>query len=290
MLVQKDDGANTENENMSLKGKTIFLSGASRGIGRAIALKAAADGANIIVAAKTAQPHPKLPGTIHSVAQEIEQAGGQALPVVVDIRNEEMVEAAVEAGVKEFGGIDILVNNASAIFLTGTLHTPMKRYDLVHDVNVRGTFMCSQKCLPHLINSENPHILNMSPPLNMDSKWFAPHVAYTMSKFGMSMCVLGMAREFERDGVGVNALWPRTTIATSAVRYMVGGEEMIRMSRKPDILADAAYWILTQDSKTTNGNFFIDDEVMERMGKTDLSEYAVDPDVELAPDFFVEPN
>jgi len=274
---------------MNLKNKTIFLSGASRGIGRTIALKAARDGANIIVAAKTAEPHPKLPGTIYSVAEEIEEAGGQALPVIVDIRHEEIVEEAVAKGVEKFGGIDILVNNASAIFLAGTLHTPMKRFDLVHSVNVRGTYLCSQKCLPHLLKSENPHILNMSPPLNMETKWFAPHVAYTMSKFGMSMCVLGMAGEFKRDGVAVNALWPRTTIATSAVKYMVGGDEMMRMSRKPEILADAAHWILTQDSKECTGNFFVDDEVMAKMGKTDLTEYAVDPDAELAPDFFVDP-
>ena len=274
---------------MSLKNKTIFLSGASRGIGRAIALRAAKDGANIIVAAKTAEPHPKLPGTIYSVAEEIEEAGGQALPVIVDIRHEEIVEEAVAKGVEKFGGIDILVNNASAIFLAGTLHTPMKRFDLMHSVNVRGTYLCSQKCLPHLMKSDNPHILNMSPPLNMETKWFAPHVAYTMSKFGMSMCVLGMAGEFKRDGIAVNALWPRTTIATSAVKYMVGGDEMMRMSRKPEILSDSAHWILSQDSKEVTGNFFVDDEVMARMGKTDLSEYSVEPGAELAPDFFVDP-
>lgn len=274
---------------MSLNNKTIFLSGGSRGIGRAIALRAARDGANIIVAAKTAEPHPKLPGTIYSVAEEIEEAGGKALPVIVDIRDEELVENAVKLGVEKFGGIDILVNNASAIFLAGTLHTPMKRFDLMHAVNVRGTYLCSQKCMPHLMESNNPHILNMSPPLNMETKWFAPHVAYTMSKFGMSMCVLGMAGEFSSDGIAVNALWPRTTIATSAVKYMVGGDQMIKMSRKPEILADSAHWILTQNSKEVTGNFFVDDEVMAKMGKTDLSEYSVEPGAELAPDFFVEP-
>ncbi|NBC21989.1 MAG: SDR family NAD(P)-dependent oxidoreductase, partial [Gammaproteobacteria bacterium] len=210
----------------TLEGKTLFISGASRGIGLAIARRAAADGANIAIAAKTAEPHPKLPGTIYTAAEEIEEAGGQALPVVCDIRDEEQVRSAVAATVERFGGLDICVNNASAISLTGTLQTEMKRYDLMHQINTRGTFLVSKTCLPHLLEAENPHILNLSPPLNMDEKWFAPHVAYTMAKFGMSLCVLGMAGEFRDKGVAVNALWPRTTIATAAVKNLLGGDDM----------------------------------------------------------------
>jgi citronellol/citronellal dehydrogenase len=270
-----------------LKDKTLFITGASRGIGKAIALRAATDGANIAIAAKTIRPHPKLPGTIYTAAEEIEDAGGRALPCVVDIRFEEQVEAAVAKTVATFGNIDILVNNASAIHLTDTVSTPMKRYDLMHQVNTRGTFLCSQKCIPHLAQAQNPHILNLSPPLNMQAKWFAPHVAYTMAKFGMSMCVLGMAGELKPKGIAVNALWPRTTIATAAVKNLLGGDEMVRVSRKPQIMGDAAHAILTKPSHECTGNFFVDDAVLQAGGITDLSGYAVDPNAELMPDFFV---
>jgi len=270
----------------SLKGKTLFITGASRGIGKAIALRAAQDGANVAIAAKTAEPHPKLPGTVYSAAEEIEAAGGQALPLVVDVRVEEIVQQAVASTVEKFGGIDILVNNASAIQLTPTLMTAMKRYDLMHQVNVRGTFLSSQTCLPHLLQSDNPHILNLSPPLNMETRWFENHVAYTMSKFGMSMCVLGMAGEFKAQGVAINALWPKTTIATAAVN-MLGGQPMMDSSRSPEIMADAAHAILTKDSKECTGNFFIDEEVLLNEGATDLEKYAITPGVPLTPDFFV---
>lgn len=273
-----------------LNGKTLFISGASRGIGLAIAIRAAQDGANIIVAAKTDKPHPKLPGTIHSAAEDIEAAGGKALPVVCDIRDESQVHAAVEAGVERFGGIDICINNASAISLTGTADTPMRRYDLMHQVNSRGTFLVSKTCLPYLQKSANPHILMLSPPLNMDEKWFAGHVAYSMAKYGMSMCVLGMAGEFRRQGIAVNALWPRTGIATSAVQNLLGGDEMTRRSRKPEIMGDAAHIILTKPSREFTGNFCIDDETLESAGITDLSGYAMDPSADLMPDFFVEPR
>ncbi len=273
-----------------LKDRTLFLSGGSRGIGLAIALRAAQDGANVIIAAKTAEPHPKLPGTIFTAAQDIEEAGGKALPLVCDIRSEEQVTEAVSMGAEHFGGIDICVNNASAISLTPTLQTDMKRFDLMHQINTRGTFLVSKTCIPFLLNSDNPHILNLSAPLNMDEKWFAPHVAYTMAKFGMSMCVLGMAGEFRAQGIAVNALWPRTTIATAAVQNLLGGEELARRSRKPEIMADAAHVILTKPSREFTGNFCIDDEVLESAGVTDLSDYAVDSSVELAPDFFVEPK
>lgn len=271
----------------TLKGKTLFISGASRGIGKAIALRAAQDGANVVIAAKTAEPHPKLPGTIFSAAEEIEAAGGKALPVIVDVRDEAQIQAAVAQAVERFGGIDILVNNASAISLTGTLQTPMKRFDLMHQINTRGTFACSQACLPYLLKAENPHILNLSPPLNMEERWFAPHVAYTMAKFGMSMCVLGMAGEFRDEGVAVNALWPRTVIATAAVQNLLGGDETIRASRKPEIMADAAHVILTRKSRECTGNFFIDDEVLTSAGVTDLSGYSMTPGEELLPDYFI---
>lgn len=272
---------------MSLQGKTLVITGASRGIGLAIALRAARDGANIAVLAKTAEPNPKLPGTVFSAAKEIEEAGGKALPLVVDIRFEEQVAEAVAKTVATFGGIDVLVNNASAIHLTNTESTPMKRYDLMHQINTRGTFVCSQACVPHLRKAANPHVLNLSPPLNMEARWFAPHVAYTMAKFGMSMCVLGMAQEFRKDGIAFNALWPRTAIATAAVRNLLGGEAAIRGSRKPEIMADAAYQIFQRPARECTGNFFIDDEVLAAAGKTDLSEYAIDPTAPLLPDFFV---
>jgi len=273
----------------SLKGKTLFITGASRGIGLAIALRAASDGANIVIAAKTAEPHAKLPGTIHTAAAEIEAAGGQALPVVCDIRDDQAVADAVAAAVKQFGGIDIVVNNASAIALLDTEHVSMQRFDLMHQVNARGTFLVSKTCLPWLQKSDNPHILALAPPLQMKEKWFAPHVAYSMAKYGMSLCVLGMAGEFREHGIAVNALWPRTTIATAAVN-MLGGDELIMHSRKPEIMADAAYVILTKPSREFTGNFCIDDTVIEGEGITDLSVYAVNPDVPLAPDFFVEPK
>ena len=273
-----------------LSGKTLFISGGSRGIGHAIAVRAAQDGANIIIAAKTAEAHPKLPGTIYTAAEDIEKAGGQALPVVCDIRSEEEVASAVAAGVERFGGLDICINNASAISLTPTLETPMKRYDLMQQVNTRGTFLVSKTCLPHLVQAANPHILNLSPPLNFEAKWFAPHVAYSIAKYGMSLCVLGMAAEFRKQGVAVNALWPRTAIATAAVKNLLGGDELVRRSRKPEIMADAAHVILTKPSREFTGNFCVDDEVLEGAGVRDLSHYAVDASVELAPDFFVEPR
>jgi citronellol/citronellal dehydrogenase len=268
-----------------LKGRTLFVTGASRGIGKAIALRAAADGANIVIAAKTAEPHPKLAGTIHTTAEEVEAAGGRALPIALDIRDEVAVSKAMAQAAEHFGGIDVLVNNASAITLTGTLATPMKRFDLMFGVNVRGTFACSQAALPYLLRADNPHILNLSPPLNFEPHWFGSHVAYTMSKYGMSLCVLGMAEEF-RGKVAVNALWPRTTIATAAVE-MLGGEALVSASRKPSILADAAYLILTR-SRDTTGNFFLDEDVLRDLGAvTDLSGYAVTPGAALTPDFFV---
>lgn len=270
----------------SLRGKTLFVTGASRGIGLAIAKRAAADGASVALAAKTDRPHPKLPGTLFTAAAEVEAAGGRALPIVTDIRSEEQVAAAVAKTVETFGGIDVLVNNASAISLTGTLETSMKRFDLMFGVNVRGTFLCSQSCLPHLVRSDNPHILNLAPPINLDPKWFRGHVAYTMAKYGMSMCVLGMAEELRESGVAVNALWPRTTIATAAVA-MLGGDEMLRHSRRPEILADAAHWIVTRPARECTGNFFVDDEVLARAGVSDLGRYAVEPGADLVPDFFL---
>lgn len=273
---------------MSFAGKTVFITGASRGIGKAIALRLARDGANIVVAAKTAEPHPKLPGTVYSAATEIEQAGGQALPLVVDVRDEGQVQKAVTEAVGKFGGIDILVNNASAIFLRGTLDTPMKRFDLMHQVNVRATYLCSQAVIPHLKKAANPHILNLSPPLNLHPKWFKNHTAYTMSKYGMSMCVLGMAAEFQRQGIAVNALWPRTTIATAAVKNMVGGEAMCNRSRKPEIMADAAYEILRQPAADLTGQFLLDEDVLRDAGVADFNPYAVQAGSDLMPDFFID--
>jgi citronellol/citronellal dehydrogenase len=272
----------------TLQGKTLFITGASRGIGKAIALAAARDGANVVIAAKTAEPHPKLPGTIHSAAQEVEAAGGRALALAVDIRREEEVAAAVAAAVARFGGIDILVNNASAIFLAGTVQTPMKRFDLMSQVNVRGTFACSQACIPHLARSKNPHILNLSPPLTLEPRWFGPHVAYSIAKYGMSLCVLGMAEELKDEGIAVNALWPRTTIATAAVVNLLGGEAMASQSRKPEIMGDAARAILTRDSRSCTGRFFLDEQVLREEGVTDLERYAVTPGAALIPDFFVD--
>ena len=272
----------------TLKGKTLFITGASRGIGKAIAMEAAKEGANIVVAAKTTEPHPKLEGTIYTAAEDLEKAGGKALPIKVDIRDEENVQAAVDKAVETFGGIDILINNASAISLTNTPSTSMKRYDLMHQVNTRGTFLCSKLCLPHLVKSSHAQILNISPPLNMKPHWFGGHVAYTMAKYGMSMCVLGMAEEFEDDNIGVNALWPRTAIATAAVKNVLGGEEMMRRSRKPQIMADTALIILKRDPAKSTGNFYIDDEVLAEEGVTDLDPYAVDPSAELVPDFFLD--
>ena len=271
----------------SLKDKTLFITGASRGIGKAIALRAARDGANIVIAAKTAEPHRVLPGTIYSAADEVIAAGGKALPMVVDIRDENRVHEAVKEAAEHFGGIDICVNNASAIQLTGTLETKMKRYDLMHHVNTRGTFVTSQACLPFLLKAKNPHVLNLSPPLNMEERWFAPFTAYTMAKFGMSMCVLGMAGEFRDEGVAFNALWPQTTIATAAIQNIVGGDEMIKKSRQPEIMADAAWHILTRESRTCTGNFYVDEDVLREEGMTDFDAYAVSPGEELMQDFFI---
>jgi citronellol/citronellal dehydrogenase len=270
---------------MSLKGKTLFITGASRGIGLAIALKAARDGANVTVAAKTETPHPKLSGTIHSAAAEIEQAGGKALPLVVDVRDEESVKTALDKTAARFGGIDIVVNNASAIQLTNSQQTDMKRFDLMHQINTRGTFMVSKHAVPHLLKAENPHILMLSPPLDMKEKWFASHTAYTMAKFGMSLVVLGLAGEL-RGRVGVNALWPRTTIATAAVKNLLGGDALMSMSRSPDIIADAAYAVFNKP-KTFTGNFLIDDTFLAGEGVTDFDQYRVDPSKPLQVDFFV---
>jgi citronellol/citronellal dehydrogenase len=276
---------------MNLAGKTLFITGASRGIGLAIALRAARDGANIVVAAKTAETNPKLPGTIYSAAAEIEAAGGKALPVQCDIRDEASVLGAVAQAAEHFGGIDILVNNASAISLTPTSATPMKRFDLMFGVNVRGTYVCTQACLPHLTASakagRNPHVLSMSPPLSMRERWFAPHTAYTMAKYGMSMCTLGHAGEFRPLGIAVNSLWPRTAIKTAALQMIPGIE--FDACRTPEILADAAYLILTSDAKTTSGNFFIDDALLAEHGVVDLERYSVKPGTtKFVPDFFVD--
>ena len=271
----------------SLSGKTLFITGASRGIGLAIGLRAARDGANVVVAAKSNVPNPKLPGTIHTAAAEIERAGGKALAVPCDIREEAQVRAAVQAAAERFGGIDVLVNNASAIHLSGTLETPMKRYDLMHQVNARGTFLCTQACLPWLLRAPNPHVLMLSPPLSMQPRWFAPHVAYTMAKYGMSLCVLGMSEELRDRGVAVNALWPRTVIATAALN-LLGGGETARHGRTAAVVADAAHAILTRPARSCTGNFFVDEEVLRGEGVTDFARYAVEPGQELLPDFFVE--
>jgi citronellol/citronellal dehydrogenase len=270
----------------ALHGKTLFITGGSRGIGLAIALRAAREGANIAIAAKTATPHPKLPGTIHTAAEEIERAGGRALPLVVDVRSEEAVRAAIEETVGRFGGLDIVVNNASAISLTPVAATEMRRFDLMHQVNARGAFMVSKYALPHLLRAENPHILVLSPPLDMAEKWFAGRTAYAMAKFGMSLLVLGLAGEV-RGRVAVNALWPRTTIATAAIKNLLGGEAVMRRSRKPEIMADAAALIFAKPAKRFTGNFLIDDTFLAAEGVTDFDRYRVDPTQPLEPDFFV---
>ena len=272
---------------MSLKGKTLFITGATRGIGLAIALRAARDGASVVVFGKTAEPHPKLQGTVFTAAAEIEAAGGRALALAGDVRSEESVLEAVARTAAEFGGIDILVNNASAISLTQTKDTELRRYDLMHQVNARGTFLCSKACLPHLRKAANPHILTLSPPLDLRAKWFAPHVAYTMAKFGMSLCTLGMAAEFAGEGIAVNSLWPLTTIDTAAVRNLLGGEGLANASRTPAIVADAAWAILNRPARDCTGNFFIDEEVLRAEGVTDFGPYAVRPGGKLVADFFL---
>ncbi|MDD4913121.1 MAG: NAD(P)-dependent oxidoreductase [Sideroxydans sp.] len=270
-----------------LRDKVVFITGSSRGIGREIALRCARDGAKVIITGKTVDPHPKLPGTIHSVAEEVIAAGGQALAIQMDVRDENAIAAAVAQAVAHFGGIDVLVNNASAIQLTSTLQTPAKRLDLMWDVNMRATFLTSQACIPHLKNAVNPHVLALSPPLDMQAKWFAPHVAYTMSKFGMSMVMLGMAKEFASEGIAFNALWPRTTIATAAIEFNFP-EAILRASRKPAIMADAAHAILMRDSAMCSGNFFIDEDVLRESGITDFSSYALDPSVPPFKDLFLD--
>jgi citronellol/citronellal dehydrogenase len=272
---------------MSLNRKTLFITGASRGIGLAIALRAARDGANVAIAAKTGEAHPKLPGTIYTAAEEIEKLGGRALPMLVDVRDEAAVEAAIEKTAATFGGLDIVVNNASAISLTPAAQTDMRRFDLMHQVNTRGTFMVSKYALPHLQRADNPHILMLSPPLDMQEKWFAPHTAYSIAKFGMSLVVLGLAGELRQKGIAVNALWPRTSIATSAVRNLLGGDQLMRMSRTPEIVADAAHAVFQKPARTFTGNFLIDDVVLAAAGVTDFERYRVDPTQPLWPDFFV---
>jgi citronellol/citronellal dehydrogenase len=272
---------------MGLQGKTLFISGASRGIGLAIGLRAARDGANVVIAAKTAEPHKHLPGTIYSAAEAVEAAGGQALPVVTDIRSEESIEAAFAAAVDRFGGIDIVVNNASAISITPVEQTEAKRYDLMHQINVRGTFLVSKAAIPHLRKAANPHILTLSPPINLAPRWFAGHVAYTMSKYGMSMTVLGMAAEFAAEGIAFNALWPRVGIATSAIEFAVGDSDQLRRCRKPDIMSDAAYAILNRPSRECTGNFFIDDTLMYEEGVRDFAAYKVDPTSDSRPGMFL---
>ena len=272
---------------VGLSGKTLFITGASRGIGRAIALRAARDGANIAVLGKTDAPNPKLAGTVHETVREIEAAGGRGIACVCDVRFEDQVEAAVQKTLEAFGGIDILVNNASAISLTSTLATDMKRFDLMHQINTRGTFLCSKACLPSLAKSENPHILMLSPPLNMDPKWFAPHLAYTIAKYGMSLCVLGFAEELRSRGIAVNALWPRTVIATAAVQNLLGGDPAMARARNVDIVSDAAHVILTRQSREFTGHFALDEEVLASVGITDLSGYSNVPEAQLLPDLFL---
>jgi citronellol/citronellal dehydrogenase len=269
-----------------LRGKTVFITGATRGIGREVALRFAREGANIVVTGKTAEQSPKVAGTIHSTASEVEQAGGRALPVQLDIRDENAVASAVKAAVETFGGIDILVNNASALSITGTLATPAKRYDLMNQINARGTFICSQACIPHLARAGNPHILTLSPPLNMNPKWFKDHVAYTMAKYGMSMCTLGMSAEFAAQGIAVNSLWPRTTIATAAVEVFF--PQALAGSRKPAIMADAAHAIVVRDSRSVTGQFFIDEDVLRAQGVTDFGHYASTPGAKLHTDIFLD--
>jgi len=272
---------------MSLKGKTLFITGASRGIGLAIALRAARDGANIAVAAKTETPHPKLPGTIHTAAEEIVKAGGKALPLMVDVRDETSVKEGIERTVAAFGGLDIVVNNASAVQVTPVTQTDMKRFDLMQQVNARGTYMVSKYAIPYLLDSSNPHILMNSPPLDMREKWFAPHTGYSMAKFGMSMVVLGLAGELRSKGIAVNALWPRTTIGTSAIKNLLGGDETMQMSRSPEIMADAAYAVFNKPAKDFTGHFLIDDSFLAGEGVTDFEHYRIDPSKPLAPCFFV---
>jgi citronellol/citronellal dehydrogenase len=272
---------------MSLAGKTLLITGASRGIGLAIALRAARDGANVAIAAKTDAPHPKLPGTIHTAAAEIEAAGGHALPLAVDVRDEEAVKAAIDKTAAHFGSLDIVVNNASAISLTPAAATDMRRFDLMHQVNTRGSFMVSKHALPHLARAANPHILMLSPPLDMQTKWFAPHTAYSIAKFGMSLVVLGLAGELKPKGIAVNALWPRTTIATAAIKNLLGGDEVMRRSRTPAILADAAHAVFEKPAKSFTGNFLIDDTFLAAEGVSDFERYRVDPSVPLQADFFV---
>ena len=272
---------------MSLKGKTLFITGASRGIGLAIGLRAARDGANVAIAAKTAEPHPKLEGTIFTAAEQIERAGGRALPLTVDVRDEDAVKDALDRTAKEFGGIDIVVNNASAIALSNTPKTEMKRFDLMHQINARGTYMTSKYAIPHLERAQNPHILMLSPPLDMAERWFSPHLAYTMAKFGMSLCVRGLAGELRGRGIAVNALWPRTTIATAAVKNLLGGEALMQASRTPEIMADAAHAVFLKDATSFSGRFLIDDTFLAGEGVTDFSKYRVTAGIPLAPDFFV---
>ncbi|MDD7911185.1 MULTISPECIES: SDR family oxidoreductase [Pseudovibrio] len=272
---------------MSLKGKTLFITGASRGIGLAIGLKAAQDGANVTIAAKTAEPHPKLEGTIYTAAEQIEKAGGKALPLVVDVRDDESVAAAMAKTAETFGGIDIVVNNASAINLTPVEAIDMKRFDLMHQINTRGTLLCSKLAIPYLKNSDNPHILMLSPPLDMQEKWFKNHTAYSIAKYGMSLVVLGLAGELRPKGIAVNALWPRTSIATAAVNNLLGGDQMMQASRTPQIMADAAYEIFNRSSKECSGNFFIDDNLLADTGVTDFDQYRVNPEMDLFQDFFV---
>lgn len=274
--------------NNSLRGKTALISGGSRGIGKAIALRLAKEGVNIAIAAKTAEPHPKLEGTIYTAAKEIEAAGVKVLPLQADIRDEEQIKSAVEETVKAFGGIDILINNASAINLSSTEQLEAKRFDLMHGINVRGTFLMCRHCIPYLKSSSNAHILNLSPPLNLSPKWFAKHVAYTISKYGMSMIVLGLAEELKKYKIAANALWPKTTIATAAVQNLLGGDFLIQKSRRPEIVADAAYYIVSKASAVCTGNFFIDEEVLQKEGIEDFSKYAINKEQTLMPDLFID--
>jgi len=277
----------------ALEGRTVFITGGSRGVGLAIARRFGAAGANVVIAAKTHRPHPKLPGTIHDAVAAVEAAGGQCLAVATDIRDEAAVDAAVAAAVERFDGIDVLVNNASAIQLAGTLELPMRRFDLMHEVNVRGTYLCSQRCLPHLLRSDNPHILTLSPPLELQPRWFRDHVGYSLAKFGMSLCMLGIAEEFRDRGVACNALWPRTLLKTAAVDNLLGGPAVSARGRHPEIVADAAHAIVTRASRECTGQFFIDEEVLRAEGVSDFSRYRVDPQLpesELALDLFVDPD